>query len=588
MASWLLTNRELPAPAGLTEIASGERFRLFGRDEMGFTASIEGTDVHFYLTGYLLPRIGHGPPASAEPHHLLPALWARHGTWLPHHVKGIFTLLVVSPGVVHLFGDASGFRRSFLWRRGTQFVLSDSLAAITASIETTVDPEAVAAHTLLHHYPEGATFLRSVHSLPPAAHLRYDGELSIERYWSFSELLHRPQSTVTLEEVGDELVRILGGYLSHLQPDGVQLTLTAGKDSRTLLAATLRNGVSPATYTFGDPASSDVVTAQRIARELGLPHANPRPEHLTPDWYEELAWEVVQAGNGLAHLHRAHRLDSVRSQPQLARGRQMLLLGTMGGEGVRGAHLNDLIVTEYVRRSWEGTTPRRQLAQEIFQRYFLRSGPLQHRRLDAMLEALPFFGDDPKRNEFHAMFDLAAAMHHSQDIGLYNRYVSYVVPLFMDIDYLELLFSTRYSMLHRRNTSSNQLDRLDIPEFNCALIRHLNPTLARIPLGSGHTPEDYLRSRLLYILKKGIRKRLMPRRPANFPYGEWFRVFVERQLRAAAESDSWVGELFDLEAALRAVREGPHGSQELYWHRFSNIALHHMLDHTYGSATVPA
>jgi hypothetical protein len=581
MVSWLVSNLHT-APAGLSEIARTREFRLWGQPEAAITCRIEDEDVHFLLTGYILPRLGHGGTVSGEADlRMLPELWTRYGRELPRYVKGIFTLLVISRGVLHLFGDSSGYSKTFLWRSGDELVLSNSLAELAKAVETEADVDAIAAHTLLHHYVGGTTFLRGVESLPAAVRLRYDGNLHIEQYWSFAKLLDRSQQPRPYREVAEELVRILQGYYSYLRPEGVHLTLTGGLDSRTVLAASLRHGVEPATYTYGDAASLDVVTARRVAQALGLAHANPRPDRKTPEWYEALAWEIAAAGNGLAHIHRAHRLDSVVRQPHLSRGRQMLLLGTMGGEGIRGAHLNDLIVTEFVRRSWEGGVSRSRLMDGIFERYYLRSELVDRARVGAILDRLPLFGDDPKRNEFHAMYDLVAAIHHAQDIGLYAGYVRYVVPIFMDVDYLELLFSTPYSMLHKQNMSASQLDRLNIPEFSCNLIRHLHPQLARLPLGSGHTPQDYLRSRLLYILKKGFRKHVMPRPPANFPYGKWFQVFVERQLEEAIANSSGLGGLFNMEAALQDVRAGNHPPGELPWHRFSNIVLHWMLERTY-------
>src|SRR5690606_30584601 len=124
--------------------------------------------------------------------------------------------------------------------------------------------------------------------------------------------------------------------------------------------------------------------------------------------------------------------------------------------------IDDLIVTRFVREMWGRPEARETMVDAHLDHYWIRRDRLDRAELLERLEALSCFQGPPKHDEFRVLFELVAGLHHGQDVNLYGRYVKNVVPFFMDVDYLELLFSSPYSMLHKRNTSRNPLKRLNI------------------------------------------------------------------------------------------------------------------------------
>ena len=81
------------------------------------------------------------------------------------------------------------------------------------------------------------------------------------------------------------------------------VALTAGHDSRMVLAALLAAGHRPVTVTIGPAACEDRRVAESIARDLGLEH---RAVEMTPDLYLTHARSAVRltgGGKGPAHWH---------------------------------------------------------------------------------------------------------------------------------------------------------------------------------------------------------------------------------------------------------------------------------------------
>ena len=75
----------------------------------------------------------------------------------------------------------------------------------------------------------------------------------------------------------------------------VCISLSAGYDSRVLLASLLKRGIQPPTGTEGAPDSTDVLTAQAIAKDFGLSH---RTIELTEHDFINNAETAVEATSG--------------------------------------------------------------------------------------------------------------------------------------------------------------------------------------------------------------------------------------------------------------------------------------------------
>jgi hypothetical protein len=108
-----------------------------------------------------------------------------------------------------------------------------------------------------------------VKRLPCAATVTSDGVNvhTVRHDHEWSELF-APRSPTTMEEA----ISTLAHVFDESAPNDAVVSLSAGFDSRLLLALALRRGTRPIALTMGHEASTDVIVARQIAVALGLEH----------------------------------------------------------------------------------------------------------------------------------------------------------------------------------------------------------------------------------------------------------------------------------------------------------------------------
>ena len=165
--------------------------------------------------------------------------------------------------------DASGLRGLFFSHRGAALIVGSS-PNLVAEFTGTPTPNRRLGDYSLNWHPTPTSGLLGVRSVLPGDRLDWNGGLSssglvgslggerpmADRVDVVSSALQ--ENIIAAAQLGDE----------------VWLPLTAGLDSRTLLAATLAADVDPVTFTLAfDPSSSlEAAVAKSIARTQGLRH----------------------------------------------------------------------------------------------------------------------------------------------------------------------------------------------------------------------------------------------------------------------------------------------------------------------------
>ena len=236
-----------------------------------------------------------------------------------------------------LINDRYGLQPFYIWRGPHEFAFSTHLRAIAAhpAFRRQVNPVALVDLLASGQMLGDNTLYAGVRAVPPATRLLFEaGYLVMEPYarlpfytpgWSDPE----PQS----------VVEGLDGYLHEAvrrrARDGTRLLLTGGMDSR-LLAGYLgeqRNGLAFSTSTIGQPRSRDVLLAQSVAEQAGLPHyftpANP-------GYLRDNAARCVQVTEGNLNVHAAWIFgeeEDLSGHPAAA------LMTGAGAEGISGRHV---------------------------------------------------------------------------------------------------------------------------------------------------------------------------------------------------------------------------------------------------------
>lgn len=163
------------------------------------------------------------------------------------------------------------------------------------------NPEAVNALFVFDHLLEDQTLHAAVRRVPQAAVVGVrNGELSIERHGgTFSSTARQradfDEAFAALRDSFAEIAAAADGKLS--------LSLSAGYDSRLLLALCLANSCQPVVGTMGSRESTDMRIAGQIAAAEGLDH---RRVEIDPDDYRRYAAEIVQLTNGTKSVGHWH------------------------------------------------------------------------------------------------------------------------------------------------------------------------------------------------------------------------------------------------------------------------------------------
>jgi len=206
---------------------------------------------------------------------------------------GRFVLIHIHNGVIRLMHDATACRKIYYYS-GSSFLCASQphILARVAGISRTTDPHKLnfyssSAYGFLNNANIGdLTGYEPVFQLLPNHYLNLNDH-SITRYWAKTI-----KCGLTLNETADLCARMLKGYMksiSHRYP--MMLPVTAGKDSRTLLAAT--RDISDNVYYYINKEnrlsndSLDITIPNKLISDLGLPFHIVDPYiEIDPDFIE--------------------------------------------------------------------------------------------------------------------------------------------------------------------------------------------------------------------------------------------------------------------------------------------------------------
>ena len=190
--------------------------------------------------------------------------------WGDLSLEGVFSAvrLDLAAGTVEPLLDAFGMAKVFRARRGDGFVLSNSVEVVRLlSGASDLDPVGVASMLGMGWAAGGRTLLDGIELL--------EGPVTPR-----SVTPRRTRSDKTARDVADSFLATarVGAALPPLT-----CGLTAGRDTRVVLAVALAAGLDVDYYTSGHEDDADVVIARELARTFGLRHELVTPV-VPADW----------------------------------------------------------------------------------------------------------------------------------------------------------------------------------------------------------------------------------------------------------------------------------------------------------------
>ncbi|MCK5059331.1 MAG: hypothetical protein KAT34_21965 [Candidatus Aminicenantes bacterium] len=573
MCEWLITNNEHVEITGLELFFKSKQFKVYHKGEGIFSYAIDSDQVSIIIDGCVLPRIDYANEFSGyTPGSLIKELYLRYHLELINYIKGNFVVIIIKGDEFYIFNDRIGIRKFFYFIKGGSFIFSNHFKLLPGKIDRKIDCESLAIYSLMNHFIDGMTFLKDVFYSKPASKISFNGRITFDSYWNCEELLKRKIEEISYEHFSEKFIGIIKSYIDYLNPGKISLTLTGGLDSRTILAALLHLGVKPGTFTYGNPFSEDVITAKKVAQACGLDHKN---YYVKPsvEWFSDLADDIVNKGNSIIHIHRAHRLFAVANPGSSEPDDEILFTGHMGGELIRNFFYDGIIISGFIEDWIKKKSRGKKLIISYLEKNFIKVDNIDIDRLIKILLNQKFSYAELKMNEFYLTFLILAGNYHAQGPNLFGYYKKYPVPIYIDIDFLELIFGSNYNFMSANNRPGSYIKRIKNHELYCFLINRLSPKLANIPLAKRgyYTPKEFVEDNSFsFLAKRVVRKKFAGHKyPVNFSLDDWMKNYVGSQLKILRNSEI-INNFINVEDILNRFNNNKHRTYEKYWRKFTN------------------
>ena len=497
---------------------------------------------------------------------LLDKLHLMYGDDFIHYLKGNFVIIHLHDKGFKIYSDRFGIKKFFYRHNGEEFILTDDLKEITKRVKPNVSKENIAVYALTYHFTGGTTAFENVwHNTPGQIIAFEDDKLHLGTYWQPSELLGLRKSNIPIAEISAALSKAVDNGLNLIGKEKISLSLTGGADTRNLLAIFLSKGIKPHLYTYGNPKSGDCVKASVIAKGLGLEHCI-HDIQINETNFKNYARRIIREGGGLASIHRVHRLMAVEIERQFANS---MFLGTLGGEFIKGVSEDDYIVPAIVSDCWSCQEFTEKQLDEYLIRKNISSKYLNKTFLLNFISSEPYIKGSVIERKHNSLSFITAHLHDAQDVNLYNAEMENVFTPFLDIDYLELLFSSLFTFDQKEQIENPFIKRMDNPIYGAKFISATYKPLLKYRYSGEHIPSEVLFNKYYAAFLKIIRQKTSPKYPPNFPLGKWMEEFVNRNLPACNDFEE-LKNTFDLESLTKELQANKHIPKESYWLKFTN------------------
>jgi asparagine synthase (glutamine-hydrolysing) len=230
---------------------------------------------------------------------------------------------------VELLLDSFGHIPVFVAHRDGGTLASNNVQVIRTLLELdTPDPLGVSSMIGFGWAWSDRTLLSDVQPLAAGSmHVLEAGRVRTRTHFGPYSIERGASSAAGAEELGEFLEALTASAVAGIEP--VRCALTAGRDSRLLLALLLAGGANADYYTIGRVGESDVDYAQELAAKFGLSHRllTPKEDDAGLEW-DLIAARLVAQTDGLSSLAQlTDYLDLSKPPRQLG-----IKLGGVGAE----------------------------------------------------------------------------------------------------------------------------------------------------------------------------------------------------------------------------------------------------------------
>lgn len=519
----------------------------------------EASKLGWLVDGYFMFRLAEKEQnAESLPRSkMLNNLWEKHEESFIHKIKGTFTIVKLESSSFKIFSDRMGIKKLFYWEDNGHYIITNELRIISKITKPTVTNLNIAIYALTYHFVGGQTIFDKIrYNLPAQIIEQVDNELKTSFYWD-PKLLLNEFNSFSKYDIAKQLKQCVAQYVDCFGNQKYSLSLTAGVDSRLLFSLLRKEDIH--TYTYGNPKSVDCEIAKTIAAKYGVEHSI-YDFPVNKEMFKKFARESVASGNSLCSLHRAHRLWAIEKESKNAK---VMFVGTMGGEWVKGANRDNYILSDFLY-DFANDSSEKTIVKH------LKNKNIEF-NVELVKEIYTFFINqrwykNPECFELYLLFDIVSGIHHAQNEQNYYKYFDAVITPYNDIDFLEVLFKSKYVFNKNKYKKGSFRRRLANHQFAADIQTILDKSLARIPYNSGFKAHEYSISSVLSAVIARIRKKSLSGH-SNFPLGSWMKEYVREELEGCCQNTQ--ESIFDINALLNEVENADSKTTERFWLKYT-------------------
>lgn len=577
MKNFIITsNTKIESFSPMELVYNNNNTRIYADD---YSDDIVTNDLIILIKGYVVSRTNcNCRDLTASPINLVKQNFLEHHDDFVKYVKGIFTIIIVYQGKIKVFNDHLGISKFFYFEMDERIALSNNLIYFKSMMSFEFDKLSLITNDLLNSIPGKYTIFKNIFQSQAAQRIIVENNfIKPTKYWSPS-MINREKIESKKMNSHSNLKKILIDNFSKINnifPNGNRsITLTGGKDSRTGLAILKYLNQKIIGFTYGNPKSIDAIVAQKLAKEIDVNHSVFEPDDSDVSYFQSIADEIVSLGNTNISIHRAHRLNAFKEFTKIYGNNTTYFSGYMAGEFLMGVYYDSLIFSKHTTDIWNKKNVETKNSSSLLCKDYESLLVTRLNELDTFSEK-----QNLKMNEFYGLFEIGIH-HHTQDVLLATNYFDVVYPFFLDIDFVESLFKTKYSFLHVNNKSINPLKRYYLYEFNIKTQHDLCPEMDNVKFGKRgeYSTQEYLKGKLFWSVIKTLRYLLSRKKhPANYKYNRIFLNFLLDHLKSIkSDSKNELNQIFDIEQLVKDLENYNGNFSEKSLKKFSNVVMYNL------------
>ncbi|MDZ7721978.1 MAG: hypothetical protein U5R06_03905 [candidate division KSB1 bacterium] len=436
-----------------------------------------------------------------------------------------------------IYNDVFGIYPLYYLKSNKSIIISSCFQWIKSFSMESTDDFAILDIILFNYTLMDRTLLSEIKRLLAGSKVKIDSyKLFISVDNNFAENFHYQESKYKISR--DVFVDLLNESLANeiAEKREINLTMTAGFDSRELLALCMNQNLKVDTFTFGQAGNIEQETIKSFIHNFSNKHTLFELDEKYIANISNILREFIAANLANPTLLDLPHYMHIRN---LQKGSN-LITGFMGGEMMQGQSLGSQVTitklaVELLFAESEKVASSI-LIDTIGSIGFLNQKYVQSIAREYIETVSKYFYRDDKRNILTFLVNEKFAKFFGTVNNVYKNHSNLIVP-FMNPEFLEYVLNSNISFLRKRNFNKNPIANFRSKIFYAKSIKYLCPALANTRFDRLYCVDDLCK---YYLIPKAayyyVQNHLFHKNKRMFPrphhYDLWYKPIILQELNS--------------------------------------------------------